>query len=105
MGRRSYSGEKWRREQARKAKRDAKAERKKEGVKEGEAEGGGPPIDWDAMVGGPDTPPPAPERRSARPSGPYSPKRRSTVGRARGNASRITWSPTSRTRSGSVVSI
>jgi hypothetical protein len=29
MGRRSYSGEKWRREQARKAKRDAKAERKK----------------------------------------------------------------------------
>ena len=60
MGRRSYSGEKWRREQARKAKRDAKAERKKDGAKEGEA-GGGPPIDWDAMVGGPDTPPPAPE--------------------------------------------
>jgi hypothetical protein len=60
MGRRSYSGEKWRREQARKAKRDAKAERKKEGVKEGEVGGGGPPIDWDAMVGGPDTPPPAP---------------------------------------------
>jgi hypothetical protein len=60
MGRRSYSGEKWRREQARKAKRDAKAERKKEGAKENEA-GGGPPIDWDAMVGGPDTPPPAPE--------------------------------------------
>jgi hypothetical protein len=60
MGRRSYSGEKWRREQARKAKRDAKAEKKKEGgAKEGEA-GGGPPIDWDAMVGGPDTPPPAP---------------------------------------------
>jgi hypothetical protein len=60
MGRRSYSGEKWRREQARKAKRDQKAERKKEGAKEGEA-GGGPPIDWDAMVGGPDTPPPAPD--------------------------------------------
>ena len=61
MGRRSYSGEKWRREQARKAKRDAKAERKKEeGAKEGEP-GGGPPIDWDAMVGGPDTPPPAPD--------------------------------------------
>ena len=60
MGRRSYSGEKWRREQARKAKRDAKAEKKREGAKEGEA-GGGPPIDWDAMVGGPDTatPPPA----------------------------------------------
>ena len=61
MGRRSYSGVKWRREQARKAKRDAKAERKKEeGAKEGEP-GGGPPIDWDAMVGGPDTPPPAPD--------------------------------------------
>jgi hypothetical protein len=60
MGRRSYSGEKWRREQARKAKRDAKAERKKEGAKEGEA-GGGPPIDWDAMVGGPDQAPPPPE--------------------------------------------
>jgi hypothetical protein len=61
MGRRSYSGEKWRREQARKAKRDAKAERKREGAKEGEAGGGGPPIDWDAMVGGPGTysPPPA----------------------------------------------
>ncbi len=62
MGRRSYSGEKWRREQARKAKRDAKAERKKEGgAKEGEAGGGGPPIDWDAMVGGPDTPPAPPD--------------------------------------------
>ena len=51
MGRRSYSGEKWRKEQARK---------KEGGAKEGDS-GGGPPIDWDAMVGGPDTPPPAPE--------------------------------------------
>ena len=66
MGRRSYSGEKWRREQARKAKRDAKAEKKKEGQKDGES-GGGPPIDWDAMVGGPETPSPPPEdeRREA----------------------------------------
>jgi hypothetical protein len=68
MGRRSYSGEKWRREQARKAKRDAKAERKKEGAKEGEVGGGGPPIDWDAMVGGPDTPPPAPAPEDERPA-------------------------------------
>lgn len=60
MGRRSYSGEKWRKEQARKAKREAKLERKREG--RGEAEpGGGPPIDWDSMVGGPDQPPGAPE--------------------------------------------
>jgi len=64
MGRRSYSGEKWRKEQARKAKRDAKAEKKREGAKEGES-GGGPPIDWDAMVGGPDqAPPPEDERPS-----------------------------------------
>jgi hypothetical protein len=64
MGRRSYSGEKWRKEQARRAKRDAKAERKREGHKEGEQPGAGPPIDWDAMVGGPDTPPaPADERQ------------------------------------------
>src|SRR5262249_29839567 len=44
MGRRSYSGEKWRKEQARKAKRDAKAEKKREGAKEGEPGGsrGGP---------------------------------------------------------------
>jgi hypothetical protein len=55
MGRRSYSGEKRRKELDRKAKRDAKQE-KKQG-KGGEA-GGGPPIDWDAMVGGPDAPPP-----------------------------------------------
>jgi hypothetical protein len=61
MGRRSYSGEKWRKEQARRAKRDAKAEKKREGRTDGES-GGGPPIDWDAMVGGPgtDTLPPVP---------------------------------------------
>ena len=64
MGRRSYSGEKWRKEQARKAKRDAKAERKREGEKEGEP-GGGPPIDWDAMVGGPDQAPPPEDERPA----------------------------------------
>jgi hypothetical protein len=64
MGRRSYSGEKWRKEQARKAKRDAKAEKKREGGKEGES-GGGPPIDWDAMVGGPEqAPPPEDDRPS-----------------------------------------
>jgi hypothetical protein len=56
MGRRSYSGEKWRKEQARKAKRDAKAEKKREAGKDTDS-GGGPPIDWDAMVGGPDRPP------------------------------------------------
>jgi hypothetical protein len=66
MGRRSYSGEKWRREQARKAKRDAKAEKKREGHKDGEA-GSGPPIDWDAMVGGPDTPPPPDDERRESP--------------------------------------
>jgi len=59
MGRRSYSGEKWRKEQARKAKRDAKAEKKKEGRVDGEG-GGGPPIDWDSMVGGPESPAPEP---------------------------------------------
>jgi hypothetical protein len=57
MGRRSYSGEKWRKEQARKAKREAKLEKKREGRGENEP-GGGPPIDWDAMVGGPDQPAP-----------------------------------------------
>lgn len=51
MGRRSYSGEKRRKELARKAKRDAKLERKQQN-REGDA-GGGPPIDWDAQVGGP----------------------------------------------------
>ena len=52
MGRRSYSGEKRRKELRRKAKRDAKSERKQQ--EKGEAEsGGGPPIDWDAQVGGP----------------------------------------------------
>jgi hypothetical protein len=58
MGRRSYSGEKWRKEQARKAKRDAKQEKKQQGRAEGDG-GGGPPIDWDSMVGGPGTPPEA----------------------------------------------
>jgi len=51
MGRRSYSGEKRRKELARKAKRDAKLERKQQN-REAEA-GGGPPIDWEAQVGGP----------------------------------------------------
>ena len=55
MGRRSYSGEKRRKELARKAKRDAKAERKQQEQGEHQA-GGGPPIDWDAQVGG-NTPP------------------------------------------------
>jgi hypothetical protein len=55
MGRRSYSGEKRRKELARKAKREAKAERKQQ--EQGEHQpGGGPPIDWDAQVGG-NTPP------------------------------------------------
>jgi hypothetical protein len=58
MGRRSYSGEKRRKELARKAKRDAKLERKQQG-REGEV-GGGPPIDWDAQVGGPTGAPEAP---------------------------------------------
>jgi len=52
MGRRSYSGEKRRKELQRKAKRDAKAERKQQTRAEGEP-GGGPPIDWDSQVGGP----------------------------------------------------
>jgi hypothetical protein len=63
MGRRSYSGEKRRKELQRKAKRDAKLERKQQTRAEGEI-GSGPPIDWDAQVGGPGAPPteaPAPE--------------------------------------------
>jgi hypothetical protein len=51
MGRRSYSGEKRRKELARKAKREAKKERKEQTPGERES-GGGPPIDWDAQVGG-----------------------------------------------------
>jgi len=58
MGRRSYSGEKRRKELLRKAKREAKLERKREGRDEREA-GAGPPIDWEAQVGGPGTPPAA----------------------------------------------
>ena len=54
MGRRSYSGEKRRKELQRKAKRDAKAERKRAGA--GEA-GGGPPIDWESQFGGQSAPP------------------------------------------------
>jgi hypothetical protein len=58
MGRRSYSGEKRRKELARKAKREAKQERKAQ--TQGEQQpGGGPPIDWEAQVGG--TTPPAEE--------------------------------------------
>ena len=57
MGRRSYSGER-RKELARKAKREAKQERKQP-QEQGET-GGGPPIDWEAQVGGgvpaPETP-------------------------------------------------
>ena len=56
MGRRSYSGEKRRKELMRKAKRDAKAERKQQERAEGGA-GSGPPIDWDAQVGGVPLPP------------------------------------------------
>ena len=51
MGRRSYSGEKRRKELMRKAKRDAKQERKQQD-RVGSEPGGGPPIDWDAQVGG-----------------------------------------------------
>lgn len=58
MGRRSYSGEKRRKELARKAKRDAKLERKQQNRVEGEDSGGGPPIDWDAQVGGEERPGP-----------------------------------------------
>jgi hypothetical protein len=61
MGRRSYSGEKRRKELARKAKREAKQERKQQ-AREGGERGGGPPIDWEAQVGGEETPPaPPPE--------------------------------------------
>jgi hypothetical protein len=57
MGRRSFSGEKRRKELARKAKREAKQARKQQKAQGGAP--GGPPIDWDAQVGGP--PPPAEE--------------------------------------------
>ena len=68
MGRRSYSGEKRRKELDRKAKREAKLERKQQTRAEGQA-GGGPPIDWDAQVGGVASPPPeAPQEESAEPS-------------------------------------
>ncbi len=63
MGRRSYSGEKRRKELLRKAKRDAKLERKQQ-ERSDENPGGGPPIDWDAQVG-PVTPPPEEEREGA----------------------------------------
>ena len=63
MGRRSYSGEKRRKELARKAKRDAKAERKQQEQGEHQA-GGGPPIDWEAQVGG-NTPAPREEGEEA----------------------------------------
>jgi hypothetical protein len=60
MGRRSYSGEKRRKELARKAKREAKAERKQQ-EQAGRESGGGPPIDWEAQVGGPNQPAPEAE--------------------------------------------
>jgi hypothetical protein len=56
MGRRSYSGEKRRKELARKAKREAKAERKQQ-EQAGRESGGGPPIDWESQVGGVPRPP------------------------------------------------
>jgi len=56
MGRRSYSGEKRRKELARKAKRDAKTERKQQLRAEGQPDKG-PPIDWEAQVGGEPIPP------------------------------------------------
>lgn len=65
MGRRSYSGEKRRKELARKAKRDAKLERKQQNPDEGDV-GGGPPIDWDAQVGGPGAAPLEDERPEER---------------------------------------
>jgi hypothetical protein len=60
MGRRSYSGEKRRKELARKAKKDAKLERRQQERVEAEP-GSGPPIDWDAQVGGVPSPPAEPE--------------------------------------------
>lgn len=68
MARRFYSGEKRRKELQRKAKRDAKQERKEKARAEGES-GGGPPIDWEAGVGGggapaEDTPAETPEESS-----------------------------------------
>jgi hypothetical protein len=68
MGRRPYGAEKWRKEQARKAKRDAKLERRQQ-TKDGEP-GGGPPIDWDAMVGGGPEGQAAPEPSPAEPGEP-----------------------------------
>jgi hypothetical protein len=62
MGRRSYSGEKRRKELARKAKREAKQERKQQ-EQAGRESGGGPPIDWESQVGGVVPPPEAPEPR------------------------------------------
>jgi hypothetical protein len=56
MGRRSYSGEKRRKELARKAKREAKQERKAQTQGEQQS-GGGPPIDWESQVGGGTQPP------------------------------------------------
>ena len=67
MGRRSYSGEKRRKELDRKAKREAKAERKQQARVEGRA-GGGPPIDWDAQIGGVGgSPPEAPREEPPEP--------------------------------------
>jgi len=63
MGRRSYSGEKRRKELMRKAKRDAKLERKQQSRADGET-GSGPPIDWDAQVGGDGTPPQSPDEQA-----------------------------------------
>jgi len=66
MGRRSYSGEKRRKELQRKAKRDAKMEKKQQERADG-VPGGGPPIDWDAQVGGPGLPPGEPGEGEAGP--------------------------------------
>jgi hypothetical protein len=69
MGRRSYSGEKRRKELQRKAKRDAKHERKQQEKGEGDA-GSGPPIDWDAQVGGPNLPNLPPDQPGEAEAGP-----------------------------------
>ena len=72
MGRRSFSGEKRRKELARKAKREAKLERKQQArEEEGAEQGGGPPIDWEAQVGGGDTQPrgESPEPEAEEPDG------------------------------------
>jgi hypothetical protein len=71
MGRRSYSGEKRRKELARKAKREAKHEQKQQ-ERADRQPGGGPPIDWESQVGS-DVPPPLPEEEEEEGGAPASP--------------------------------